>query len=72
VFNIFFKIKTKMIFNFLNIFAEYNYIYFNKKIFQTKKFHSSHSVNKSSIIPVISYFNAKLEKDTILNQNNNK
>ena len=46
-------------FNFLNVFAEYNYIYFNNKVFQTKKFYSAHSVNVPFITPIISYLNAE-------------
>ena len=61
-----------MMFNFLNIFIEYNYLYFNNKVFQTKKFYSSHSVNVLPIIPIISYFNADLEKATIIKQNKSK
>lgn len=61
-------------FNFLNIFAKYNYVLFNNKLFQinTKKFCSSHSLNVSSITPIRSYFNADLEKVTIIKQNKGK
>ena len=41
-------------------------------MFQTKKFYSSHSVNVSPIIPIISYLNADLEKATIIKQNKSK
>ena len=44
----------------------------NNKIFQIKKFYSSHSVNVSSVTPVISYLNADLEKITIIKQNKSK
>jgi hypothetical protein len=37
-----------------------------------KKFYSSHSVNVSSIIPIISYINADLEKAIIIKQNKSK
>jgi hypothetical protein len=58
-------------FNLINIFAEYNYIHYNK-VFQTKKFYSTHSANVPSIIPIISYLNADLEKATIIKQNKSK
>lgn len=61
-----------MMFNLLNIFVKYNYIYFNNKVFQTKRFYSTHSANVSSIIPIISYLNADLEKATIIKQNKSK
>lgn len=60
-----------MMFNLINIFAEYNYIHYNK-VFQTKKFYSTHSANVPSIIPIISYLNADLEKATIIKQNKSK
>lgn len=43
---------------------------YKKKMFQinNKKFYSSHSVNVSSIIPIISYINADLEKAIIIKQ----
>jgi len=41
-------------------------------MFQTKKLYSSHSVNVSPIIPIISYLNADLEKATIIKQNKSK
>jgi hypothetical protein len=52
-------------FNLINIFAKYY-------VFYTKKLYSTHSVNKLSITPVISYLNADLEKATILKQNKSK
>jgi len=59
-------------FNFLNIFIEYNYLYFNNKVFQTKRFYSLHSVNILPIIPIVSYLNADLERATIIKQNKSK
>ena len=50
---------NNIMFNFLNVFAEYNHIYFNNKVFQTKKFYSAHSVNVPFITPIISYLNAE-------------
>lgn len=63
-----------MIFNLLNLFAFQNYTHnvIINKIFRTKKFYSSHSVNVSSITPVISYLNAELKKDVIIKQNKKK
>lgn len=63
---------NKIMFNFLNVFAEYNYIYFKNKVFQTKKFYSAHSVNVPFITPIISYLNADLNKTTIIKQNKSK
>ena len=45
------------------------YLYNKLKQIQLTKFYA---VNKSSIIPIITYFNSDLEKDKAIKQNKNK